>query len=201
MYTTAVKERPILFSGPMVRAILDGNKTQTRRVIKLREFGRSGTPGYDWTFRCNRGRWQDYRHDQFMQMRAPYWPGDVLWVREKWRPAGVEGRYWLASVCGDENHKRWRPSIHMPRPACQLRLEVTAIRVERLQEITETDAKAEGCKIGDVCARRPDGHVLTTAGTRKVAFEYLWDSINGKRYPWASNPWVWVIEFKRMKGG
>lgn len=210
-------ERPILFSGPMVRAILAGTKTQTRRVVKgapswATDAGVSYfTPEGMQSFR---GRHPEHGPvEKFI--RCPYGgPGDRLWVRETWqeffsdelpanrrdgRPGrmGIPARPDRKSVVayradGELAHPRdgqanWRPSIHMPRWASRMTLEVTEVRVQRLQEIGEEDAKAEG--------------IVATLNPR-ASFAILWDSINGKGkriepHPWESNPWVWAVSFKR----
>lgn len=200
-----MKERPILFSGAMVRAILDGTKTQTRRVIsnvatigRVTEFGRSDTTGYDWTMRDSRLRWNDLRHKQLID-RCPYGqPGDRLWVRETFQrftddgeilykagPAGFEA---MNELKRDEcPEARWRPAIHMPRWASRITLEVTGVRVERLQEISGADAVAEGVR-----SRLPDN------GIAVAEYRDLWEGINGAE-SWSANPWVWVIEFEVVK--
>lgn len=186
-------ERPIIFSADMVRAILDGRKTQTRRVAK-------------YVLDTDMLRGGAYFGKEQQEARCPYGaPGDRLWVRERWRvverqltrsgppsclldyaadpgspeltPAdpGVARRY--------ATNERWRPSIHMPRWASRLTLEVVSVRVERVQAIGARDALAEGAPF-DV------DHLLWFRGA--------WDSINGKKYPWESNPWVFVIEFRRV---
>lgn len=204
-----MKERPILFSGEMVRAILDGRKTQTRRMITPREFHRSDTPGYDWTFRDQAARWHDYRNKDFIKAKSPYGvPGDQLWVRETWSFVGKQGVFDLHQARPDNctpiyrtdgtEVESWFPSIHMPRWASRITLEVTGVRVEQLQDISEEDALAEGVAIDK-------GHIFQVAGhpqwghiTAVGCFETLWGAINGKRAPWASNPWVWVVEFERI---
>ena len=181
----AVKERPILFSGPMVRAILDGRKTQTRRIVKpqpnvVHAIYGDASIDTNLTFRRGDGR-----------IRCPYGiPGDRLWVREAKRQA-----FYRASTTtgGDENRQeyirlghayQWRPSIHMPRWASHITLEIESVRVERLQEITEEDARAEGWHPGD--------------GQGPIEwYEDLWQSINGPG-SWDANPWVWVIQFNRV---
>jgi hypothetical protein len=203
--SSAVKERPILFSGEMVNAILDDRKTQTRRSIermtgfRCKQFGRSDTKGYDWHFRCQRGMWQDMDHGEVVS-RCPYGQvGDRLWVRETWRVHGVyhdKPTRWVTShrldveldlaYAADEyegEHKgEYRPSIFMPRWASRITLEITDVRIERLREISEVDAKAEG--------------VTDYAFVGSVnAFEALWESINGTE-SLESNPWVWVVEFR-----
>ena len=184
-----MKERPILFSGPMVRAILEGRKTQTRRVLKLQDY--DGGDCYE----TKDGILRD------ILSLCPYGiPGDRLWVRETWRrhkenlPDGIMYRAnnMLSFFTGDEPEaahdcKRtdfWRPSIFMPRWASRITLEITGVRVERLQEITEEDAISEGVLSSDYDK------------TYRYAFSVLWDSINGKKYPWSDNPWVWVIDLR-----
>lgn len=182
-----MREKPILFSAAMVRAILEGRKTMTRRVIKdIRTAWRDGTviDPYD----------RDY-------ITCPYgWPGDLLWVRETWRRADWYGKGIIyradAQAAGhmgeySDRHK-WHPSIHMPRWASRIVLEITNIRVERLQEITEEDARKEGISRAH---KYPVG--FGHPDTYRGGFRNLWDSINGKKYPWSSNPWVWVISFKK----
>lgn len=172
-----MKERPILFSAPMVRAILDGRKTQTRRVVKLRN-GQYMPPSE----KADINGWRQ------MLRNCPYGqPGDRLWVRETHFDAKRlnEGRI-LYRADGDVSRFGWTPSIHMPRSASRITLEVTGVRVERLQDISEADAVAEGV-------------VWEQGQTAINVFETLWESINGAG-SWDANPWVWVVEFKRAKG-
>ena len=206
-----MKERPILFSSPMLRAILEGRKTMTRRVIKLDEFSESTTPGYDFAFR-KRGLWHDVRLADMLDPPRRNYPGacpygtigDRLWVRETWAPHPQDSStvFYRATVDAEPGIRvwdgPWKPSIHMPRWASRINLEITGIRVERVQDISEEDARAEGlwCKFdGQGC----EGQCHKCSATAKEAFEALWDSINAKSHPWASNPWVWVIEFGRAK--
>lgn len=188
---TTAKERPILFSGPMVRAILDGTKTQTRRVVKPQP-----TAGFD-----------PYGSPMYATpagpriIPCPYGiPGDRLWGRETFAQ-GVEGcdggisyRADHADPKGDgpAHPMKWRPSIFMPRAASRILMEITDVRVQRLQEISEDDARAEGCApvVND------DGSV--DCGTRKTTFSLLWESINGAG-SWHANPWVWAITFRRLQ--
>lgn len=205
-----MKERPILFSGPMVRAILDGRKTQTRRVIKPTQ------PRDDGMWPAGRNPVPD----------CPYGrPGDRLWVRETW---GI-------SLCGNRvslSPEAWpdgwpvdrlryaadgydfglstkRPSIHMPRWASRITLEITDIRVQRLRDISEDDAVAEGIEYGQSDGATSNGRNRcfvnpvspNEEGTAQWAFSQLWDSINAERAPWASNPWVWAVSFKRINNG
>jgi len=193
------KERPILFSGPMVRAILDGRKTQTRRVVKNQEwYNLKGEYG-------DRLRSVD---------RCPYGTaGERLWVRETWTPdhapfyphfpvayradAGFDyERNERGETYSPEQKAwfpyRWRPSIHMPRIASRITLEITGVRVERLQDISESDAIAEGVSNDMPIAWQ------TGDDTPRGMFGELWESINGPD-SWAANPWVWVIEFRKLE--
>lgn len=200
-----MKERPILFGGEMVRAILDGRKTQTRRVVKPAPCGlRMGLP-------YGKGRY----------ITCPYGqPGDRLWVRETHAFVGSIDPGWLLyrasgyeSECQRHGFDRpypavssikWRPSIHMPRWASRITLEITGVRVERLQEISEDDAKAEGCGL------YVPGHGFITQAdlaegysnylAPRMGFEFVWTKINGPG-SWDANPWVWVVEFKRLAEG
>lgn len=192
-----MKERPILFSGPMVRAILDGRKTQTRRVVKgeaLRWL--SPEVGFAPTFVANPEN-----------SLCPYGgPGDRLWVRETHyvESAGYEDgtgrRIFYRASDGDAPISLWRPSIFMPRWASRLTLEVTAVRVERVQDISGEDAKAEGCDASGCWEHDHDPEDLGCLDSRVPTYRALWDSINGKRpgCAWADNPWVWVIAFRRL---
>ena len=246
-----MKERPILFSGPMVRAILDGRKTQTRRIIKpvqprtngMWPAGRNPVP--DCPFGAN---------------------GDVLWVRETWAPVNGEcgpgfaykadgafsqpeydgkdygagpsfnyekypGEYtmWYADLLSGAPGHPWKPSIHCPRWASRITLEITEVRVERLQDISEDDAKAEGVERLDTERYAPDwdrsvcpqcGGTLLYTGlganlgvmpdcdclecdTYKKRFKHLWNHINGNAAnegdAWAENPWLWAISFRRVE--
>jgi len=199
------KERPILFSGPMVRAILDGRKTQTRRAVKFVQFDRSDTPGYDWHFRGTAkgtkksSLWQDMRHKEILRL-CPYGQsGDRLWVRETHCKYGsryiYRADYGTHTPISDGIGGPWKPSIHMPRVASRITLEIAGVRVERLNEISEIDAIAEGCGINS------EGEFLNHVEcgiTRVQRFKELWQSINGPD-SWDANPWVWVVEFKRVE--
>lgn len=241
---SATKEHPILFSAPMVRAILEGRKTITRRVVKPRP-----SSGAHWQPIVLSG------HGGFVDghgapLRCPYGqPGDRLWVRETFQVVGyggfgqstergyesfetigvefaaggdpstfdflngkpVEGTpktvdYAMANRMSDSGPEGNRPSIHMPRWASRITLEVTGVRVERLQDISDADAISEGVErwvVGDNGWR---DYMLTpeeesVAGvppmTAKQSFQTLWKSINGAS-SWNNNPWVWVVEFKRV---
>lgn len=173
-----MKERPILFSTPMVEAILAGTKTQTRRIAKLSD-PIGNTP---CVMPCKYGE-----------------TGDRLWVREKFRKVGIVNTRYLyvfmagqPKVCVEEyerNRVPWKPSIHMPREACRIMLEITNVRTERLQSINNVDALAEGT---------PDYRTMDNNWDLRDCYRHLWNKINGKD-SWDQNPFVWVIEFKRVK--
>jgi len=203
-----IKERPILFSGAMVRAILEGRKTVTRRAIKVQPHGAGAwvRQGISWLFP---------NISPHTTVNCPYGkPGDQLWVREtcfiNGPDKGAEVTYKadpLPNWEGEEADIRWRPSIHMPRVASRIQLEIAAVRVERLQDISEADAKAEGLRYhplykewGGVEAHpcnRPDAPQWRWYGSPIEAFKNLWQSINGPD-SWNANPWVWVVEFRRI---
>jgi hypothetical protein len=214
----SVKERPVLFSAAMVRALLDGRKTQTRRIVK---------PQPQWVY-ADVVPVKTPDADPKGEIRCPYgMRGDRLWVRETWLeldrdhyndpglPRGhLSTRYGSPrrNGCayraetdreGDEIRKQygyhWRPSIHMPRWASRLLLEVTDVRVERLQDISEADAIAEG-----VSYTGPYPHALASGflprpdDLARREFRRLWESINGAGL-WDANPWVWVVSFRRVQ--
>lgn len=208
-----MKERPIFFSGEMVRAILDGKKTQTRRIIKeqpevrdgmleLRTKKPTGKPPSS-IFRTN--DWSLLK-EWMRTIECPYGNvGDRLWVRETWgefvrRPGHIVYRADDPLALGSSN--RWKPSIHMPRWASRITMEVTGVRVERLQDISGGDARAEGILDGGCLncgCSEPCGCDNPSPDARDT-FAYLWDSINEKSgFGWRKNPWVWVIEFKKVK--
>jgi hypothetical protein len=202
-----MNEKPILFSGDMVRAILDGRKTQTRRVIKMRngELAEDEDIPLEIT-ECNLylGYVMDFsRHyPQWEELRCPYGkPGDLLWVRETWgtvhphvkpsdfAPNGVRVWYRADDIKKNWFIEKWNPSIFMPRWASRIILRVTDVRVERVQEISEEDARAEGVLKA--------GGASLSLYTARHHFSQLWDRINAKRgYGWDVNPWVWVVEFR-----
>lgn len=204
-----MKERPILFSAPMVRAILDGQKTQTRRAVR-KQFAQDAVPAEvpatspeGWQISGHSGLWWDDAGACIDDaIRCPYGqPGDRLWVRETWARdsedgalfyradvgSGNEADDWQRNIDDGANGYRWRPSIHMPRDVSRITLEVTGVRVERLQEISGADAVAEGVR-----SRLPDN------GIAVAEYRDLWEAINGAE-SWSANPWVWVIEFEVVK--
>jgi len=241
-----MKERPILFSAPMVRAILDGTKTQTRRIVKADDA--------EWLTRAhwNRGSTDedvaipaDEAIEAF-ERRSPFGVlGDRLWVREscwllgyvgeteqEWQFGRLEGgdpvdvivgpdgdlvdgdppRVWYAADGDLPGVDDWiwlrRNSIHMPRWASRITLEIESVRVERLQDINDADAKAEGFPLPNPQKTKrivtwPDGRMETSIVDAhffdaRGNFCAVWEALNGKRAPWASNPWVWVVQFRKV---
>lgn len=252
-------ERPILFSGPMVRALLAGTKTQTRRICtKARDVAGgwaasvhpdgSGLGWIAWYPKPVSAEETRRLYPGEQGFRCPYGVlGHRLWVRETWasveedlvayRADGKTGAWmgngeggrmfihhgWIRGVADREKRghwvglgkygDRWRPSIFMPRWASRITLEVTKVRVQRLQDISEEDAVAEGVLCEDLPSDTdnfhppgsygyvtgfdplPNGRIYPTA---REAYGDGWDHINGERAPWRSNPWVWVVTFKRV---
>ena len=179
-----MKERPIIFSGPMVRAILDGRKTQTRRVVKPQPDEVKDPNAKVALITCLRFYQAGKEHS------CPYGaPGDRLWVRETFAMESPTCPVYLADQTDKTTVERWKPSIHMPRWASRLTLEIVSVRVERSQDISEKDAAAEGCE------PKPEKDHDIFKFTK--GYETLWKSINGFG-SWALNPWVWVIEFKKL---
>lgn len=192
-----MRERPILFNTEMVKAILEGRKTCTRRAIKFSS-GMTGRPI---------GKAGDSSNPLGVMYpggikRPPYQRGDILYVRETWCSAyDGEKYFYLADKLTNREERlllnydnvKWHPSIHMPKEATRIWLKATDVRVERLQEITETQAQAEGGNSG----------LLTGPCTARGQFENLWNSTIKKpdadKYGWSANPWVWVIEFERCE--
>lgn len=195
-------ERPILFSAPMVRAILGGAKTQTRRVMKPQP---RPTDGWDWSWplpgrNITAGTMNCWRDDQKPTLfpYCPYGrPGDRLWVKETWAQVSTgEGTHSLVYRADSEAQVRWRSSIFMPRWASRISLELTDIRVERLQAISDADCEIEGVR-PSVDGTGKDWRDDETGWRR--TYRQLWDSLNAKRgHGWDTNPWVWVIEFRRI---
>ena len=213
-----MKERPILMSAPMVCATLDDRKTQTRRVMKSQPVDVChviGFSGNNWGYLQQTGLAIDDHAEKWIP--CPYEVGMRLWVRETWCPLDApdhfadpskpkdfmiygrrNGAAYRAECndaegerCRKELGYRWRPSIFMPRWASRITLEITEVRVERLQEISEEDARAEGV--------RPVNEQVELLGEYRIGYVKLWDSLNAKRgLGWDKNPWVWVIGFKRV---
>ena len=217
-----MRERPILFNAPMVRAILGGWKTQTRRVVKPQPTD-NGTGRWsfviDATDRQNVGTFRfgtvdsdghtftDRGKESSITYHCPYGrPGDRLWVRETWGWIGEHHHkdhrsiYWKAERSDWLDRQRWKPSIHMPRWASRVTLEITDVRVERVQDISEDDARVEGAAIDEYGFPVAGPPIDDGYDSCREWFADLWDSINAKRgYSWESNQWVWVVAFRRMR--
>ena len=219
-----MRERPILFKGPMVRALLDGTKTQTRRLVKWGseeaptlgcKIAQTGPEGIEeWTYEDD-----DASNAGVLDILCPYGvAGDRLWVRETFSLLNanyipVEGRNPLFTHVsyradhidkdgdGPAHPMKWRPSIFMPRWASRIELEVTAIRAMRLQDISEEDAEAEGAMTWWNGLSQEEQFGMYDGGRGPIAaFRMLWDSINAKRgVGWDTNPWVWAVSFRRVK--
>lgn len=206
-----MKERPILFNGAMVRALLAGTKTQTRRVVKPQPTGFVGGPGVTL---CDSSPaplvpMNDFAGTCGHEIICPYGqPGDRLWVRESFMPIPLEAApgpsqtpWSIAYAAGGQtellapssynptlyNYERWTPSIHMPRWASRITLEITSVRVERLQDISRGDAMAEGCPFPN----------LAQGDDPRRWYAQLWDEINDEGSVEA-NPWVWVVEIRSV---
>lgn len=193
--------RPILFNTDMVKAILDGRKTVTRRCVKAKS---KNACGFYVTFRKSDNAFMgvyDYDENEMQydnQQTQPAYLGDILYVRETWNKCGKGYRYkvdWEKDGIADIT--KWRPSIHMPKEAVRIWLKVTDVRVERLQDISGMDVLKEGV----------NSHVHPEADyfdvNQREMFQSLWNSTIDKKqidtYGWEANPWVWVIEFERCE--
>ncbi len=216
------RERPILFNDQMVRAILEGRKTVTRRVMKPQPTP-SKDGGHHWPCNVHQSMLHVERELQngegcwcgLAEAACPYGqPGDRLWVRETWglqvrsygggagefivyRATNPDAIYCRSSE-GREYPVKWKPGIHMRRHSSRILLEITAVRVERLQDISEEQALAEGVR-GEPCdhARQACSDIGCWGDTAKGAFGFLWEQLNGAG-AWQANPRVWVVEFKRV---
>ncbi|HEX2655591.1 MAG TPA: hypothetical protein VHN11_18325 [Xanthobacteraceae bacterium] len=226
-----MKERPILFSSEMVRALLDGRKTQTRRVVKPQPpavardvftfhhpdprthfYGFDGEALMDWAQPCPYGEVGDrlYVRETWQNSNHPFGPYEqdcLVFYRADYLddPLGAD-----LERSPDGIRREWRPSIHMPRAASRITLEVTGVRVERLQDISEPDAIAEGIySIGQhdcpvfgshpLWWHEPTDQRSCSMESARTAYATLWDSLNAPHgYGWDTNPWVWVVEFKRI---
>jgi len=189
----STKERPIIFSGPMVRAILEGRKTQTRRVVKPQPDDTRDKYASAALIECLRF-WQDEKLH-----KCPHGqPGDRLWVRETYNYTDDStGTIYRASVeC--VHGPRWKSPMFMPRKASRLTLEIVNVRVDRLQDISEDDLKAEGVTPDMVDSGGQDmGGRWINVPDYYHPYAQLWESIHGPG-SWAANPWVWVIEFRKV---
>ena len=213
---TEPKYKPILFTAPMVRAILEGRKSQTRRIVKVQP----PTEGYTLSTlidttgpRRNIGKHHWLKNDGFKVIdgsqpyfSVPYAIGDRLWVKETYCYHDDLARC-LYKADGI-NSLKWNQSIHMPRWASRITLEITGVRVERLQDISEDDAVAEGIEIvGAKYNLNPyKNYMIGRTGEMDMhcscasrSYQTLFDSIHGPG-SWEKNPWVWVVEFKRVEG-
>jgi len=182
--------KPILFNTEMVRAILDGRKTQTRRVVKVNL--RNDEAGWQVITNKHTGEFirietYDEWEDEVRWINPPYRPGDILYVRETWFEYAGQYVYKATAAQPELWNGMWRPSIHMPKEAARIFLRVKSVHPERLQSITRNGAISEGCN----------------AAVPIVEFSILWDSTvkpaARERWGWKANPWVWVIEFERYE--
>ncbi len=220
-----MKTNQFLAKPHEVRATLDGQQTQFRRIIKPQP-ELSESVGMIWKGGCYGIKYPGTPRLVNFLKKCPYGqPGNVLWVRETWAEAEERnGAFWyragvpviragrfvggfeefnpITGCARNPETEKWKPSLFMPRIACRLWLKITNVRVERLNEISEADAEAEGIQwnipeISYVDYLRPkDGYTYSAAGS----FQTLWESINGPG-SWEANQWVWVVEFRRVEGG
>lgn len=212
--------KPILFNTDMVRAILDGRKTVTRRVVK--PHFRPGETGWQVITEKHSGKYVrienlDEWENETRYMKEPFRPGDILYVRETWTTVPDGSYVYKASVeCPDAWAGTWHPSIHMPKEAARLFLRVTDVLVEKLQAITIDDVRKEGLMRENVrpggctCAWAAEGCMDEPCNNREAyewfcwatPFQRLWDSTikptDRDQYGWSANPWVWVISFERI---
>jgi hypothetical protein len=219
-----MREIPVLMNGPMVRATMGDRKSETRRPVKVQPTGDGVTHNND------RSIWFGWQHgltdDGF---KCPLGvPGDRLWCRETWRAVMTGWETFVEFKAGGANlegvsrdnvkppldlrfvgrresahSERWRPSIHMPRWACRLFLDVVEVRVERLQDIDEDGARREGIGlrlVDEIDKKHRDAFAAALKVSRVAAFAVLWDSIYGVG-AFAANPWVWAVRFERVKAG
>lgn len=221
-------ERGMIFNGEMVRAILDGRKTQTRREVKLNLDIASLATTYDWATSLAANHYQGLTEEQIQQKAeslrgvihpvilgngqmvsiiCPHGkPGDRIWVRETWNKYGGLLTYRADHDWIDDMRKetvctaKWVPSIHMPRWASRILLEITDVRVERLNAISQEDAQAEGMELTGWRPTYSDPDSGGEVWTPYDNFAQLWESIYGEE-SWKANGWVWVISFKRVEGG
>ena len=193
-------EKPILFNTEMVKAILEGRKTQTRRLIKRLYIHEPYATEEDGTLWISDENGEYHRAEEY----APYKPGDLLYVRETWKQATTgtagPGLIDLYLYKADEPQDttgmmvegRWHPSIHMPKEAARIWLKVKRVRAERLKDITEEDAEAEGCQAHGVAENALERFMMVWNSTMSLE--------DRRKYGFWKNPWVWVIEFERTEG-
>ncbi|MEC5157081.1 hypothetical protein [Chryseobacterium sp. MP_3.2] len=204
--------KPILFSTEMVQAILAGRKTQTRRIHGLQIINKNPDIfGLGDVVLNNHYNFYKLATEKGMMIPMKYIEGDILWVRETFHDCSFynEKSYlYKAEFTKDERSLViWKPSIFMPKEACRIFLKVTNVRCERLNDISEHDAIAEGIKLlfnqdhGKNLPVYQDYRFSEEIGTitPTISFCSLWNSINAKKHPWKSNPWVWVYDFKRIE--
>lgn len=223
-----MKERPIIFNTTMVKAIIEGRKTQTRRLVKPQPKFFKGNAGGHW-WRCTHVQ-SMVRVEEELQNPGEYYKGfidevnpfgkkgDRLWVRETFRfydsdecphadfPCGCPRNgtplFKASHDCGDG--EKWKPSIHMPRSASRIMLEITKIRIEQLNQISNQDAVQEGLlklpASGRYVVNRGDQYFGAASTNPTEVFKWMWESIYGSR-AWELNPWVWVVEFNVIQGG
>ena len=234
-----MKSRPIIFSAPMVRAILADQKTQTRLVVKDESLldlcfewpdlaPHMGTSIEDGTFgfehveygaMCGEEHLLEPKGMVWQEVKCPYGVvGDRLWVREGYRQElnlghdkngnwpDADGLYSYFYKADCDNPKGWgigvwKSPLHMPRAASRIELEITGIRIERVQDISEADARSEGITDGGClsCGNPEPCGCCNPKPDARDSYIWLWHKINGKKHPWSSNPWVWVVEFKRVE--
>ncbi len=214
--------KPIIFKTAMVQAILDGRKTETRRLNGLKEINKNPD---DWSLQdlsvnpelmrhnedreevifVKKGLIATFEHNElgecFRNIKSRYQVGDILYVRETWLKDAVGYHYRADFDPGMEEtvkpRLKWRPSIHMPKEAARIFLRVVDVRVERLQDITEEGAMAEGVV---PFKKDPEGDCWSD-GLYRTAFQYMWNEMYGwNPNSWDTNPWVWVIKFERVHG-
>ena len=216
--------KPILFNTEMVKAILEGRKTSTRRITKLRPYTSLNETNGDFEI-CESETQNFFRClDDFIEWaiaKCRYQVGDILYVRETWNflpcvecdatgccnevPIKFKGQSGCFSykINSDVDTEKWRPSIHMPKVAARIFLKVTDIKVQRLQDITEREVLKEGIKRYHFNMNMPDAYGDTLYTDHKLAFKTLWNSTVNKKdidvYGWDADPYVWIIEFQRIE--